>query len=759
MRKCQIICLGVILLFSVEGHLSGVSAEGGRSEPPPEEIFELTDFIVTARGFADPAQKVPVSLFSLDGDLWDTLLVEDLEDLGAYIPNVEIQEQSPNTPSYAIRGITSDSSAPNAQPRVSVFQDGVSLSRTQGSQVELFDIDRVEVLRGPQGTLFGRAAQIGAIHIIRNKPTHRATQSLKASIGSDRLRRLEGHLNIPLKDDEWALRLAGKAEKRDGFVTNIAGGDLNGKGSLAGRIGLLWEPNDGTRVDLMLDFQEDDYPGTAFESGAYPVGAGGEAFGDTAGLNRGEDLFIEREVGGATLAIEHRLSDRFSLRATTGFRSFDSHEEFDADGTLAYYLEFGEIASGDQFSQEFRLLFEGEHGLRAVFGAGLFQESADQNVLLRTDERSVLSFAGLGQPLIGPDGLPVIVSDVNPVTGQPLNPNYTESFEASGETRSVDLFLDGQRPVGEHFELGLGLRGSLEKLTSGFKVINNPNPFFDGSPGFALPASKGEQSDEATFTSAVGHLALKYKIDARQHIYAVLSRGRRPNVINADNDGTDILEDEIVWSYELGYKARLREGRVILEATAFHYDYSNFQTSVFELGPGGSFVAQVEDSGQATAWGAEFQAKYRFSEQVFGFLSAGWLDASFDDEDASGQAQALAGNRFRLSPEYSLALGLTLRQPIGRSGELFLSPSYSWKSQVFFEEDNQPGLEQGDFGLLHARLGYRWNNGRYEIAAFAHNLLDTNYLIDGGNTGNSFGLPTFVAGSPRVLGVEVKLRY
>lgn len=724
-----------------------------------EEVFELREFVVTARGFADPAWDVPISLLSFDEDLQDSLLVEDLKDLGAYAPNVEIQEQSPNTPSYAIRGITSDSSAPNSQARVSVFQDGVSISRTQGSQVELYDIERIELLRGPQGTLFGRAAQIGAIHIIRNKPTHDASQSLELALGSDQLRRLEGHVNVPLKSDEWALRLAGKSETRDGFVNNLAGGDLNGKGTLAGRMGLLWEPGAATRIDLTLDFQEDDYPGTAFESGAYPVGAGGNAFGATAGLNRGEDLFIEREVGGATLAIEHRLSDRFSLRATSAFRSFDSHEEFDADGTLAHYLEFGEIASGEQFSQELRLLFAGQDGLRAVAGAAFFHESADQEVLLRTDERSALSFVGLGLPLIGPDGLPVIASNLNPATGLPLNTNYTESFKASGETRSVDLFLDGRRDLGERFELGLGLRGSFESLESGFEVLNNPNPFFNGNPGFVLPASNGRQSDRAEFESVVGHLTLKYEIDPRQHIHAVISRGRRPNVINADNDGTDILEDEIVWSYEIGYKARLQEGRLILEASAFHYDYSNFQTSIFELGPGGSFIARVEDSGEATAWGAEFQAQYWLNERFFGFFSAGWLDASFDDTDASGQGQAFAGNQFRLSPQYSFALGLHLRQPVGRTGELFLTPSYTWKSRVFFEENNQPGLEQGDFGLIHARLGYRWANGRHEIAAFAQNLLDRTYLIDGGNTGNSFGLPTFVAGPPRIFGIEMKLRY
>lgn len=728
-------------------------------EAQDDPVFALQPFVVTAQKFEEAIQDVPIAISSVDAAQLDRLGVEDLEAFAAFAPNVEIQEQSPNNPGFVIRGITSDSGASNIEPRVSVFQDGVSISKSRGSYVELFDVERVEVLKGPQGTLFGRGAQIGAIHIIQNKAAMEYAGHFHAGVGNEDQRNLEAMLNLPLEENNLAIRFAGVHRSRDGYIGNVAGEDLNGKETSAGRLSLAWLPSETARVDLIFNYQVDDYPGTAFKSGTFAPPGGDLSPNSFAGLNRGNDLYIQRDVWGLTALAEFALGEAFTLTSITGYREFDSHEEFDADGTLAYFLEFAEIAYGDQFSQELRLTYDEGGNVRGFGGISYFSESGFQAVPLRTDERSAFTVFGAGQPLIGPDGYPLIISEVNPFTGAPLNTNYEEQFTNYGDNSAIEAFADGTLKIGDRFEVTAGLRFTYEDIESAYLIENNPAPFFSGDPGFLVPLSNGRIEASDSFTSVVGRLIGLYHLDDDANVYASISRGRRPNVINVDNDGSEILEDEIVLSYEIGYKALLLDGRISVDASLFRYDYENFQTSVLEVDSGGTLVAETRDDGNATAWGAEAQVQVQLSGELYAFINAGWLDATFDETDSEGNTQALAGNRFRLSPEYSFALGFSYERALSNARTLYFSPNYTWKSQLYFEEENQPGIEQDDYGLLNARAGYRWDGGRYEVALFGNNLLDEDFIIDAGNTGGSFGIPTFIGGPPRLFGIEVRARF
>lgn len=739
--------------------LVSIGVWAGSAQGQEAEVFALEPLVVTAQKFEDAAQDVPIALSSVSGMQLDRLGVQDLEGFAAFAPNVEIQEQSPNNPGFVIRGITSDSGASNIEPRVSIFQDGVSISKSRGSYVELFDIERVEVLKGPQGTLFGRGAQIGAVHILQNKAGREYSGALSVGYGNEDARTLEAMLNVPVIEDQLSVRFAGVYRARDGYIDNVVGDDLNGKETYAGRLSVGWTPSETTRVDVILNYQVDDYPGTAFKSGTFAPPGGDLSPNSMAGLNRGDELYIKRDVWGLTVLANTQLTDSLSLSSVTGYREFDSHEEFDADGTMAYFLEFAEIAYGEQFSQELRLNYDGDGQFRGFVGVAYFEENGYQAVPLRTDERSAFTVFGANQPLIGPDGNPLIISELNPFTGTPLNTRYEESFTNYGDNAAIEAFVDGTYKISERFEVTAGLRFTYEDIESAYLIENNPTPFFSGAPGFLLPASNGRVEASDSFTSVVGRLIGVYHINQDANLYASISRGRRPNVINVDNDGSEILNDEIVISYEIGYKALLNEGRVSIDASVFKYDYESFQTSVLEVDGSGTLIAQTRDDGNATAYGAEAQLQVQVSGQLYAFASIGWLDATFDDTDSDGNAQALAGNRFRLSPEYSAAIGFSYEVALSNSGVVYVAPNYTWKSQLYFEEANQPGIEQDDYGLLNLRAGYRWEGGRYEIAAFASNLLDEGYIIDAGNTGGSFGIPTFIGGPPRLFGVEIRARF
>ena len=206
-----------------------------------------------------------------------------------------------------------------------------------------------------------------------------------------------------------------------------------------------------------------------------------------------------------------------------------------------------------------------------------------------------------------------------------------------------------------------------------------------------------------------------------------------------------------MWSYEVGLKGAANGDRFVYDLAAFYYDYSNFQAQVENPNAPPFFI--TANAGNAHASGIEVSLMNRFGDGVTGFINYGWIDAKFNGVDDDGHPQALAGNRFRLTPEHTFAIGLDWQLPFGNGHAFYLRPNYTWRSQVFFEDDNSPGIEQDGYGLLNLNLGVKLANG-WDIQAYAQNLADEDYLIDAGNTGALFGIPTYVPGSPRQVGVR-----
>jgi len=731
----------------------------------------LGDLVVTAQKRMQSIQEVPVSITSITGDFLRQTNVQEFDAFSSYVPGLEIQIQSVNNPGFVIRGITSDSGDSRIEPRVSVFQDGVSISKSRGSIVELHDLERVEVLKGPQGTLFGRGAQIGAVHIIQNKPSNLLNGEITAGLGSESEQLLSGFVNVPIVDNRLFSRVAFLYNQRDGFIDNRAGGNLNGKETYAARASLRYLPDNNTIIDLIANYQYDNPPGTSFKSGTYAPAGGDLSPFTFADLDRGDDLFIDRTVWGLSLLGERRLSDRFSLNSTTAYREFDSYESFDADGTAAPVLWFAEDAYGQQFSQEFRLNYDDGSRFRGFAGASYFWEDGYQRVPFETDERSYFALlspflANFGVPfipLINPDGSVNQPFDINPLTGQPFKAFHSEESTNFGTLSAIEVFADGTYNVTDKLRLTAGLRFSYEDVTGAQETPEAETPGTLGlilgvGPNNLFAPTDGRQSRSETFTSVVGRFIANYEFSEQTNVFASVSRGRRPNVINVTASGSNVLNNEIVWSYETGLKQLALNNSLAFDLSLFYYDYSNFQTTIAELTDDG-LVIEARDSGEATAYGLETSVRYNITRNLSVFGSYGYTNATIDDEDSDGNPQELAGNRFRLTPEHSFAIGGSYSGMIGNSVGFFISPSYTWKSDVFFEEDNEPGVEQGAYGLLNLRAGLNFLDGRAELAFYGKNLLNEEYIIDAGNTGGAFGIPTFIAGPPRLVGVQLTGRF
>ncbi|MCG8442429.1 MAG: TonB-dependent receptor, partial [Caulobacterales bacterium] len=348
--------------------------------------------VVTAQKREQEVIDVPINLSAFDAARLQELNIERFDELAEFVPGLEIQMQSPNTPSFAIRGISTDNTASNVETRVSIFQDGVSASRTGGSVFELFDLERVEVAKGPQSTLFGRAALIGAINVIQNKPVFEPEAGGALEIGEDGYHRVEGFVNAPIIDDVLALRVAAVDTDRDGWVENIFGDDLMARDTTAVRASLRFQPTNSVTLDLIANWQEDEASGTAFKSGTVPTPGGDASPFTPAALNtfggfQGDrPLGTNRELESYTAIATWEATDALSFTSISGFREFDNSEIFDPDGSVLEFI-IGETATeGEQITQELRANYDAGGRISAFAGFNYFREYGSRFNLFATNE-------------------------------------------------------------------------------------------------------------------------------------------------------------------------------------------------------------------------------------------------------------------------------------------------------------------------------------------------------------------------------------
>ena len=285
--------------------------------------------------------------------------------------------------------------------------------------------------------------------------------------------------------------------------------------------------------------------------------------------------------------------------------------------------------------------------------------------------------------------------------------------------------------------------------TLGFLSGNYPNLFFKSS----------DKKEITTTTLAVTYRGgLKYAFNENSNLFASYAKGARPKILQFTSAGEEqILDAEIVNSFDLGFKAAIKN-RFWFDLGVFYYDYLNFQTSAWVADAGtGEFNYIVKDGGKASAYGAETNVKYAILKGLQFYGNYAYIHARFADKDVDGAKQNYAGNMFRLTPENSFAIGLNARVEIAKDLFLFVIPSYSYKTKIFFEDANTPGLEQDGYGLLNLRGGIEYKN--IILAFFGSNLLGEKYIVSAGNTGSLFGDPTQIPGAPGMFGTKLSWKF
>ncbi|MEG3164265.1 TonB-dependent receptor [Sphingomonas sp. PB2P19] len=757
------------------------------------------EIVVTAQKREQRIADVPVTVTALTGQRMAAIGVNSLTEVAQFIPGLQIQEQSANNPGFVIRGITSDSGSSQQGARVTLYYNGVDISRTRGAYQDLYDLARIEVVKGPQATLFGTASAVGAISIVSAKPEPGFSGALNGSYGNYDRTQISGFLNAG--NDVIAGRLAFAYKYRKGYVRNIAGDanvpnqnqggvdqdDLNGQDQRGIRGSLRFRPSDTVTADLVLTYDGQRNPGTAFKSRAFaPTGGQTGDYGyaelsgspDSLSALGARKLGLDRNVYDANLTITADLSPGITFTTVNGYRRFDALEIFDADGGPANYLEFAEDAKGDQWSHESRFAFDGPK-YRASVGWNAFFENNSQRVPFATEEgtyiacsvspayaqvRAALTAAGIptGANCVAANGtIPATRATAVLSGGRLTSVPYRSEFTNYGNNDTYSMFADATWIPTPALELTAGARVLIEDRQSGYSSIQ-PNSQLLAALGVrtSLLGTANTNGNkfvaEKSFYALLPRFNVLLKLNDQLNLYATISKGRRSPVVQLTAQNTAFgvgpnlanVPQEKVWNYEGGIKGQV--GPLSGAASVFYQTYDGFQFSVTS---GGMTFVRSADS--ANSVGVELEGNLRLAPYLSLFGAFAYIDGGIGDEAANG---AYAGNQFRLQPKTTASGGAILRLPVG-GATFYATPSVTYRTKVFFELPNNPATSTPGYTLVNLRAGLELAQGRYTVGGFVRNATNKRYLIDAGNTGGGFGIPTYIAGEPRFYGVELGARF
>ena len=535
---------------------------------------------------------------------------------------------------------------------------------------------------------------------------------------------------------------------------------------------LVFAPQNGKfKADLTFNYQKDDNSGTSFMSKSLNAQNGeNNIFKFKASFDENKTFYNKRDVLGTILNARFYKNDNNYLSSITSYFKNKTDTRFDGDGSIAPAIDMAELGKANQFMQEFRYNYSFGK-ITGIAGASFWQENVNHLYTFRPGEQylAAMMMQFFMPELIPSDYQLFLNNKPNPlpslvVPGYLLNlpfdmkldlpeyhveDNYTEAVNSS-----YDLFFDASYKILPKLSVTTGIRATLETFT-----ITNRARFVEGetsvlgmmsgrSPNFFFkPVDNPERKEK--FSAFTWRVALKYELDERSNIYFGYAKGRRPNVLQYDATGKyEVIEPEILHSFDAGY--RIVSYKFMIDASLFYQKYKNFQSWKWE---GMDYLQSNVD--KATLYGIEFSFRYMLNNFLNFFGNYTYIFTKFDDKDNAGNPQFMANNSFRLTPRNSFLLGFTGSFDVTNNVCISLTPTYSWKSHFFFEDANDAGIEQDAFGLLNANLSLRLKKQRLSISLFGSNLTDENFLIGAGNMGAMFGVPTFVPGAPRTVGIKL----
>ena len=797
-------CVSVPARSRVSVAVSAALVAGVASGPALAQQAELEEIIVTATKREESVMEVPLAIQALSGEFIREVNLNDVKDLVAFTPGVTGNSKDSFIDSVRVRGIVTNDFGNGGDPSIGMYKNGLYQGRTGAGVFSLFDIERAEILRGPQGFLFGRNSISGAMNVITRKPVNGETDGYaELNVGERGVLEFEGAANATMSET-IAVRFAGQYMHEDGYVTNIATGnkhiDLDKK---AARITGLYDNGSNVVGTLMLEYEDRDQSGTIYRAN----GQGGSyallesIYGDLGlptdplEINVVEPLdgiFDRGEIAsiGAEINVETGLGTFTSL---TGYKDHDYSYAEAFSAVALRIFDYEQYQAGTYFEQEFRLTSSTEGPLDWYAGVSYYKEEIDTDFLGRQDEDIYCNVywgdtcQGVFDYYNSSPYAYYLYYYFGTYTWTPSPTGYMEDWNrTTGRFSGWAAYVDLNYQITDTFDVSAGIRynDDTKKFSQEALTSRNPSPVLGNrvQTGFTTPA--GPLTDKQSWDDVTYRLAVTYKPTDTAMTYVSVTTGYKQGGFNSfalspvpvwgitaatpDSHVPAHFDGESSISYEVGYKGTLLEGRMQLTANAFLYEYEDLQSFCNTTTP----VATVCNVGNLDGYG--------FEGSMATVLTDNWqldLGLSFFDSEARnvqefcsggervfGTPDACEGQSIPGTPKWTAFAALSAEFPVGES-QWFGDLAWSWEDErrtgwlpLTPESTTFPeGARMIDgYSLLQLTVGYR-APGDWTAALYVENLADETYF-DGGNTGGNPSNPyvqyDWGPGRPRTAGIR-----
>jgi iron complex outermembrane receptor protein len=730
---------------------------------------DLGTITVTARRRGEKIMDAPVAVTVQTGEQLQDQNAVLFDDVGREVPNVRMT-QSPTSVSaldVTIRGQSAIRSAIAYDPAVGIYVDGVYVANGQAAMNTLLDIDKVQIIRGTQGTLFGRDNTGGSILFTTRRPElKRWSSEVALDGGTDNLFTGRAIANVPLGDTA-ALRFAYQDNERDGFGSSLASGQdhFGNQHRYQGRVSALWRPNPGTEAFWSYEHFEADEVGALLHP-LHGPGAGTivAQFGDAIPLFPGLPPVIfpsnfrqtdadfsahdRTHLDATQLTLTQDVGESTHAKLILGYRHLYNDTAIDVDATSLPFANTALQNSSSQKSAELQLSgTTPDRKLDWVGGLYWFRDdgSAPSEIPAQSPAYQAF-FAATGGPVVP---YPVIES------------NSLENLSTAG-------YLHGEYHLTDRWAAAAGIRRTEDTRKLGENAyaatpLGQSCTIIDAATG--LPANNGGPcppiDKSVRFSYWSWELSTRYRLTDDVNAYFRSGRAQRSGGWNVP---VNTLQDqpfrpEQLTDYELGLKSDLLGGRLAINADVFYGNYDDMQRLLPQL-VGGTPTTYVINAGKARVSGAEIEADMDLARGWSMRAAFGWTDAryrQFELTPGPGLPPVnLAGNEFNQAPRFNAALGVGYVAFLPR-GRLRLHADYAWQDAVQFNVVNDFN-KQGAYGTLNVRLAYAVPGDRWELALFGTNLTDRQYAVTGGTVAPN-AMAWQIPGPPREVGVELSYRF
>lgn len=745
-----------MLLCSVMMPSIAAAQEAGNQADGPHSSGSHNDIIVTAQKRTQSLQEVPVSVAVLSGDQLTDRNITEISQLQTSTPNFSFQGSSnPRGAGISIRGIGTNNFSSAVEGSVGIVVDGVPLGRQGAGLTDFFDVARVEILRGPQGTLFGKNASAGVLNIVTNDPSYDWGGRVQASYGEWNEFVLRGAVTGGLTDT-LAIRASAYRTTRDGYINNVHNGSkLNNRDEWGVRGKLLWEPTDHVRVLLAGDYNKRDADCCMWTIRSFGNNADIRTQLTNAGIKVGPNnrdvlldgqTFIKQENYGFSGQIDVETSGGLTLTSITAVRQWDTIDNSDSDQRATAVLNHNAGTSKQrQFTQELRLTSPAKQNVEWVAGLFLF----DQDYDLQNSQMGSFDFV-------------------------PLTTVLSRAIDVKNDTLNIAAFGDMTLNISEKFNIFGGLRYTHEKLETSFRRYILPNT---GAAAAPIPLQSRTRTDKAWSW----RMGARYMPSDEVTIYGSIARGFKGGGFNPllDIAALRTVEPEIPTAYELGIKTQLFDRRVRLNIALFHTDFDNFQAQAIGTSDTGTIVFDVINAGSLRTRGVEADVNIDFGAGLTLSGGAAYTDAKYTDFVGApcffGQSvsqgcevfgaqkrQDLTGKALAMAPKFSGNATLRYETQISPAGHgLFGQISYAYRGSAYLALDLDPNSIQRRYGLWDAQIGLSLPDDRMKAWLWGKNLTNKHFveMIYGTPLDTGGQAQFFPINADRQIGATVEFRF